>query len=186
MKKPLHRTPPPGFSLALLLFLGLIAVSNAHALQKLPRPAPEFTHQESGDWLNSPPLSVQDLRGRVLLLDFWTFDCWNCIRSFPWLHALETHFKDEKFSVIGVHTPEFAHERKRNRLEDKIKQFGLDHPVMMDNDFSYWNAMGTRYWPTFYLIDKKGLIRAVYLGETHQGDHKAGKIERMIEKLLAE
>ena len=126
------------------------------------------------------------MRGKVMLYDFWTFDCWNCYRSFDWLHSVEEKYKDKAFTVIGIHTPEFQHERNPRRVREKVKGFGFLHPVMLDNDFSYWNAMKTRYWPTFYLIDKKGYVRAVYIGETHQDDKNAKEIEQLIETLLTE
>ena len=148
--------------------------------------APEFTHTESHEWINSPPLKLADLRGRVVLLDFWTFDCWNCYRSFPWLKSLEARYADEGLTVIGVHTPEFAHERVRENVVRKVAEFGLAHPVMMDNDFSYWKAMGNRYWPAFYLIDKAGRIRGRYIGETHENDANAKRIQSKLELLLGE
>jgi thiol-disulfide isomerase/thioredoxin len=134
-----------------------------------PLPAPEFTHSETQDWLNSPPLKLQNLQGHVVLIDFWTFDCWNCYRSFPWLKSLEEKYTGREFKVIGVHTPEFAHEKVRANVARKIAEFGLHHPVMIDNDFSYWNAMGNRYWPAFYLIDRQGRLRGQFFGETHKG-----------------
>ena len=121
-----------------------------------------------------------------MLLDFWTFDCWNCYRSFPWLKELEQQFASEPFQVIGIHAPEFDHERVRENVVKKVAEFGLQHPVMLDNDFSYWRAMGNRYWPTFYLLDKQGRIRAYAVGETHRGDRNAKTIERTIRELLAE
>lgn len=149
-------------------------------------PAPEFTHTAAEDWINSPPLTLAGLRGKVVLLDFWTFGCWNCYRSFPWLTSMEEHFSDRPFTVIGVHTPEFDHEKDRDRIVAKTKEFKLPHPVMIDNDFSYWRAMGNRYWPTYYLIDKKGTIRATFIGETHAGTKRADAVQRAIEALLAE
>ena len=148
--------------------------------------APEFTHSLDSEWINSGPLTLADLRGKVVLLDFWTFDCWNCYRSFPWLKALEARLSDRDFTVIGVHTPEFDHERIRANIEKKVEEFGLRHPVMIDNDFSYWRSMGNRYWPAFYLIDKRGAVRAVFVGETHEGDRQALKIENAILELLDE
>jgi len=150
------------------------------------RPAPEFTHTSLESWLNSPPLRMADLRGRVVLLDFWTFDCWNCYRSFPWLQSVEDRYGPKGLQVIGVHTPEFDHEKSRANVQDKIKQFGLRHPVVMDNDYSYWRAMKNRYWPAYYLVDKSGVIRGLYIGETHRGDRRAQKVEAAIERLLAE
>lgn len=147
--------------------------------------APAFTHTAAAEWINSPPLTLQSLRGKVVLLDFWTFACWNCYRSFPWLNELEARLHERGLRVIGVHTPEFDHERVRGSIEKKIAEYGLQHPVMMDNDHSYWNAMGNRYWPAFYLIDQQGRVRAHYAGETHAGDAQARRIESDIETLLA-
>lgn len=151
-----------------------------------PIPAPEFTHMTPDEWINSEPLRLVDLKGKVILVDFWTFDCWNCYRSFPWLNALEMRLEGEDFLVIGVHTPEFSHERIRKNIETKVKEFNLHHPVMIDNDFSYWKAMHNKYWPAFYLFDKQGRIRAVFYGETHKGDRQAEKIEDTIKALLQE
>jgi thiol-disulfide isomerase/thioredoxin len=165
--------------------LALPATGSA-ALKADGAPAPAFTHTAAAEWLNSPPLTLEDLRGKVVLLDFWTFACWNCYRSFPWLNDLEMRLHGRGLRVIGVHTPEFAHERVRARVEQKVAEYGLKHPVMLDNDFSYWNAMGNRYWPAFYLIDRQGRVRAHYAGETHRGDAQARAIEAAVVRLLAE
>ncbi|MES9964928.1 MAG: redoxin domain-containing protein [Candidatus Sedimenticola sp. 20ELBAFRAG] len=178
--------PHKAVAITLLMAFSLLFISLAEARELKPRPAPEFTHQASGDWLNSAPISISSLKGKVVLLDFWTFDCWNCYRSFPWLHSVEEKFGDQPFQVIGIHTPEFQHERKRKNVEKKIGEFKLTHPVMMDNDFSYWNATGTRYWPSFYLVDKQGRLRHQFIGETHAGDKKALNVEQAISSLLAE
>ena len=151
-----------------------------------PRALPEFTHTGTSDWINSGPLARADLAGKVVLIDFWTFGCWNCFKSFPWLKRMEAEFKDHNFLVLGVHTPEFEHEKDYNRILEKVEEFGLDHPIMIDNDFSYWNAMQNRYWPTFYLVDKLGKVRATYVGETRDGDEQARTIEEKIRHLLSE
>ena len=165
----------------------IVAATGAPDLGKqIGIPAPEFTHAEPGAWLNSPPLSLTDLQGKVVLVDFWTFDCWNCYRSIPWLKALEERFKDDPFTVIGIHTPEFDHERKLENVRAKVAEFELTHPVMIDNDLSYWRAMGNRYWPAFYLIDKQGVVRKVFVGETHVGDSQAQRIQQAVSGLLAE
>lgn len=153
---------------------------------RVGKPAPEFTHLETSKWLNSGPLSMKALKGNVVFLDVWTFACWNCYRSFPWLRAMEARFKGRPLRVIGVHTPEFEREKVRANVARHIKKYRLEHPVMMDNDFSYWRALANRYWPAFYIIDKKGIIRAVFIGETHSGTPRAKAIEATIEKLLAE
>ena len=151
-----------------------------------PVPAPEFTHREAADWINSAPLRLADLGGHVLLIDIWTFECWNCYRSFPWLKSVEERFAPEGLRVIGVHSPEFDRERDRAAVAEKVREFDLHHPVMIDNDFSYWKALGNRFWPTYYLIDKRGQIRHRFVGETHEGDRRAHEIEGAIERLLAE
>jgi len=173
----------------LLLLLSLnLALSFSVSAGKLetPLPAPEFSQTDAESWLNSSPLSLRELRGKVIMLDFWTFDCWNCYRSFPWMRQLEQALADEAFTVIGIHTPEFAHERVRANVEAKIDEFELHHPVMMDNQFIYWQMMGNKYWPTFYLIDKRGKVRSIYIGETHAGTKQARVIEGDIRELLTE
>ncbi|MEM7027798.1 MAG: redoxin domain-containing protein [Pseudomonadota bacterium] len=151
-----------------------------------PFPAAEFHHKQAQEWINSPPLMLDDLKGKVVLLDFWTFDCWNCYRSFPWMNDLEKRYQDKGLQVIGVHTPEFKHEKIRSNIEAKVNEFELHHPIMIDNDFTYWRAMYNKYWPAFYIIDKKSNVRAVYFGETHEGDEHAKRIEETIQQLLAE
>ena len=151
-----------------------------------PQPVPEFTQSADSQWHNSKPLKWRDLRGKVVLIDFWTFECWNCYRSFPWLHEVEAKFARDDFTVIGIHTPEFKHEHERRRVAEKIKEFKLEHPVMMDNDYRFWRSMNNRYWPAFYLVDKWGQVRGYYIGETHSGTSRAREIEKQIRRLLAE
>jgi len=169
---------------ALLAFSAYTDVSSADGT--VPRPAPAFTHRAAQDWINSPPLSLADQRGKVVLIDFWAFECWNCYRSFPWLNDLAARLSPRGLQVIGVHAPEFERERDRQRVAEKVREFGLEHPVMIDNDHSYWRAMHNRYWPTYYLVDRSGTIRAVFVGETHAGDARALAIEQQIEDLLQE
>lgn len=151
-----------------------------------PYPVPEFTHTTDDEWLNSQPLTLENLQGKVLLIDFWTFDCWNCYRSFPWMKAMEARLEPKGLQIIGVHTPEFEHEKIRENIVNKIGEFGLQHPIMIDNDFSYWRAMRNKYWPAYYIIDKQGRVRAAYYGETHEGDQRAKQIESLITALLQE
>jgi thiol-disulfide isomerase/thioredoxin len=169
-----------------IIFLSLALITIGHADAGERRPLPAFTATTTDDWLNSAPLRVEDLRGKVVLLDVWTFGCWNCYRSFPWLNALEARLADSPFQVIGIHSPEFAHERDPAQVRAKIAEFGLRHPVMLDNDFAYWRALGNRYWPAYYLVDKHGDIRELHVGETHEGDARASAIEERIGALLAE
>jgi len=147
---------------------------------------PEFTQTSPKDWVHSKPLSLQNLKGRVVLLHFWTFACWNCTRSFPWLTELESSLKEKGLTVIGVHSPEFDYEKNPLSVKEKTAEFKLTHPVMIDNQHSYWKAVGNRYWPAYYLIDKKGIIRARFVGETHKGDPQSKKIKKTLTDLLAE
>ena len=158
----------------------------AGAEQLRPRSAPPFTQTAEHAWLNAPPQRLADLRGHVVLLDVWTFGCWNCYRSFPWLEQVEQRFAPQGLRVIGIHSPELAHERKRDAVAAKVREFGLEHPVMLDNDFRYWDALGNRAWPAFYLIDKQGRLRQRFYGETHAGELQAERIEAAIAALLAE
>ena len=158
----------------------------AHAQAVDQRPLPEFTSSRADDWINGPELSVSGLRGRVLLVDVWTYECWNCYRSFRWLNALEERLAGQPFQVIGIHSPEFEREQDRARVAAKVEEFGLRHPVMIDNDLAYWRALRNRYWPTFYLVDKRGTIRYRFAGEMRAGDRRTVAIEQRIQTLLAE
>ncbi|MCI0401789.1 MAG: redoxin family protein [Gammaproteobacteria bacterium] len=163
-----------------------ISLSAFADVSKTPSLAPEFSHASAEEWINSEPLTLSALRGQVVLLDFWTFDCWNCYRSIPWINSLEQRYAPRGLQVIGVHTPEFPHEKVRSNIVKKVNEFEIHHPVMIDNDYSYWRAMGNRYWPAFFLIDKQGRVRAAFFGETHEGDRNATQMEEAIEKLLGE
>ena len=174
-----------GLVSTILLSKLLLGGSFANA-ETINKPLPEFTQSEAQAWLNSSPLKKEDLLGKVILIDFWTFDCWNCYRSFPWLHEVEDRFKDKGLQVIGIHSPEFTRERERSRLEQKVVKYKLEHPIMMDNDFAYWKAMKNQYWPAFYLVDKQGVVRQRFIGETHSGGNQAKRIEAMIKQLLLE
>lgn len=164
----------------------LLACLTAHADATAPEAAPQFTQRAPAAWINSSPRTIESFRGRVLLIDVWTFDCWNCYRSIPWLADLERRLAPRGLSVLGIHSPEFKHERERERVLAKVREFGIKHPVMLDNDFAYWRALDNRYWPAFYVIDKRGRIRGRFVGETHVGDRRAVQIERLIQTLVAE
>jgi cytochrome c biogenesis protein CcdA/thiol-disulfide isomerase/thioredoxin len=144
--------------------------------------APEFADTEQ--WFNTPgdrPLSLRGLRGRVVLIDFWTYTCINCIRTLPYVKAWDERYRDKGLTVIGVHTPEFPFEREAGNVADAIAQNGLEYPVVQDNEYGTWEAWGNQYWPAKYLIDTKGRVRFAHFGE---GEY--GKTEGAIRKLLAE
>jgi thiol-disulfide isomerase/thioredoxin len=146
---------------------------------------PEFTQQDEQQWINSKPLKTKHLKGKVVLVDVWTYGCWNCYRSIPWLNSLEKKFGHDEFTIVGIHTPEFDRETEREKVIEKCEEFKVTHPVMMDNDFAYWKALRNRYWPTFYVADKDGVVQGVFIGETHQGDKRAKDVEKLIAKLIA-
>jgi cytochrome c biogenesis protein CcdA/thiol-disulfide isomerase/thioredoxin len=132
-------------------------------------------------WLNSPPLSAQALKGKVVLVDFWTYSCINCLRSLPYVKAWADKYRADGLVVIGVHAPEFAFEKDVANVRKAVHDLGIDYPVAVDNDYAIWRAFDNHYWPAHYFIDAKGRIRHHHFGE---GDY-AGS-ERIIQQLLAE
>jgi len=162
-----------------ILLLALTMITNAAT-------APDFTHHDAGDWINSPPLALPQLHGKVVMVEFWTFDCINCHRSVPWVRSLHERFASRGLQIVGVHTPELPQERVPANVRRKVEEYGIRYPVMLDADYSTWNAWSNQYWPAFYLIDKQGHVRAEYFGETHADDERARRIERDIAALLAE
>jgi cytochrome c biogenesis protein CcdA/thiol-disulfide isomerase/thioredoxin len=145
-------------------------------------PAPEFADTER--WFNTPgerPLTLAGLRGRVVLVDFWTYTCINCLRTLPYLKAWDAAYRRDGLTIVGVHTPEFAFEHDAGNVAGAINQFGVRYPVAQDNQMGTWNAYGNQYWPADYLIDAHGHVRYASFGE---GDY--GKTETAIRALLAQ
>lgn len=132
-------------------------------------------------WLNSSPLHLQDLRGKVVMIEFWAFGCYNCRNVEPYVKGWYKKYADQGFVVIGVHSPEFSYEHDLANVKKYIQEHDIRFPVPIDNDFSTWNKYGNRYWPAMYLIDKQGTIRYVRVGEG--GYHET---EWQIQSLLAE
>jgi thiol-disulfide isomerase/thioredoxin len=149
------------------------------------RPAPPFPNRDAKHWIGTPA-TWQDLRGRVVLLDVWTFGCINCVRSLPWVKDVRTRHADQGLAVVGVHTPEFDRERERRNVEEAVAKHGLDYPHLLDNDSAYWNALGAQAWPTVYLVDRCGRLRDRHVGEVHSGEDSGRQVEARIESLLAE
>ncbi|MCV9962693.1 cytochrome c biogenesis protein DipZ [Pararhizobium sp. BT-229] len=133
------------------------------------------------EWLNSPPLTVEQLRGKVVLVDFWTYSCINCIRNVPYIRAWAEKYKDQGLVVIGVHAPEFAFEKKIDNVKQAIDEFQIGYPVAVDNDFKIWRAFQNSYWPALYVADANGQIRYHHFGE---GEYDTS--EKVIQDLLAE
>jgi len=132
-------------------------------------------------WLNSPPLDAQALKGKVVLVDFWTYSCINCLRTLPYVKAWAEKYRDQGLVVIGVHAPEFAFERDVGNVSKAMKELGINYPVAIDNDYKIWRAFNNEYWPAHYFADAQGRIRYHHFGE---GDY-AGS-ERVIQQLLRE
>ena len=133
------------------------------------------------EWLNSPPLTREQLKGKVVLVDFWTYSCINCIRSVPYTNAWYAKYKDQGLVVIGVHAPEFAFERDPGNVRKAVADFGIRYPVALDNNLAIWRAFDNRYWPAHYLADAQGRIRYHHFGEGHTDETEAA-----IRALLAE
>lgn len=146
---------------------------------KEPYDAPKFEGLEG--WINSKPLTNEALKGKVTLIDFWTYSCINCIRTQPYLRGWYDTYKNSDFQVIGMHAPEFAFEKVRSNVEQATKQANLKYPIALDNDFTTWNNYGVRFWPSAFLIDAEGKVRRVHYGE---GEYK--ETEQAIRALLKE
>lgn len=159
-----------------------ISAQAYHNVGDLPDmgPAPEIIG--ISHWLNTAqPLTIADLKGKVVLIDFWTYSCVNCVRTLPHVTAWYEKYKDNGFVVIGVHAPEFAFEKNTKNVENALKQFKINFPVAQDNDFATWRNYDNHYWPAKYLIDAKGNLRY-----THFGEGNYDETEMLIRKLLAE
>ena len=141
-------------------------------------PAPELT---SSGWINSEPKSLQDLRGQVVLVEFWTFGCYNCRNVQPQIKKWHQAFSKQGLEVIGIHSPEFAYEKDFEAVKRYVRENDIRYAVVTDNDFSIWNRYGNHYWPAIYLIDKKGMIRYTRIGEGGYSE-----TENKIQELLAE
>lgn len=126
-------------------------------------PAPEIVGITN--WLNSPPLSLKNLRGKVVMIDFWTYSCINCLRTLPYIKKWHEDYKDKGFVVIGVHTPEFEFEKNPMNVAEAAARLGVNYPIAEDNDYKTWLSYSNRYWPAHYLIDKEGNLRMVHFGE---------------------
>jgi len=140
--------------------------------------APEISGET---WLNSPPLRLADLSGKVVLVEFWTFACWNCQNVEPHVKDWQRRYGSRGFTVIGVHSPELRRERELENVRAYVRDHSISYPVAVDNQFVTWQRYGNQAWPALYLIDKRGRVRLVHVGEGRYEE-----TERAIEELLAE
>lgn len=162
----------------ILVAVAAVAVFRPSAQGRVGIPAPEIANPV---WLNSEPKHMADLKGKVVLVEFWTFGCYNCRNVEPYVKAWHRQYAGQGLVVIGVHSPEFDYERDLENVKQHIRKNDIQYAVPIDNDFTTWDRYGNRYWPAFYLIDKQGIIRYTRFGE---GGY--GQTEKQIETLLAE
>jgi thiol-disulfide isomerase/thioredoxin len=148
---------------------------------RLPVEKPMPAIKGANAWINSQALSTQDLRGKVVLVDFWTYTCINWRRTMPYLRAWAEKYRDNGLVVVGVHTPEFSFEKDLDNVRRAAKQLRVDYPIAVDNDYAIWNAFDNHYWPALYFIDAQGHIRHHQFGE---GDYD--RLEQVIQQLLTE
>ncbi|MBI2795669.1 MAG: redoxin family protein [Gemmatimonadetes bacterium] len=142
-------------------------------------PLPDFAGGTA--WLNSAPLDRADLKGKVVVVDIWTFACSNCQAALPSVKALHAKYASRGAVVIGVHTPELKVEYERANVERAVAKLGVTYPVVLDNDYKIWNALGNRYWPSIYIVDRRGRIRY-----RHDGEGDYDQQDKVVQQLLAE
>ncbi|MDD1015082.1 thioredoxin family protein [Pseudomonas rubra] len=142
-------------------------------------PMPELSG--AVQWLNSPPLDRQALKGKVVLVDFWTYECINCRRSLPHVNTWAKRYADQGLVVIGVHTPEYPEERVVANVREQVAKLDIGYPVAIDNDYAIWNAFGNQFWPAHYIVDGNGQVRYVHFGEGAYDTQ-----EQVIQQLLKE
>ncbi len=162
---------PAGFNLKISEALSKSepSSSSSHSIGKLknalsnPYKSPEISG--ISEWINSKPLTLKQLKGKVVLIDFWTYSCINCVRTLPILTKWDKAYRDKGLVIIGIHTPEFEFEKKLSNVQTAVKQHGIEYPVALDNDFKTWIHFDNHYWPAHYLIDKEGNVRYTHFGE---------------------
>jgi thiol-disulfide isomerase/thioredoxin len=137
--------------------------------------------ERANEWLNSPPLTASALRGKVVLIDFWTYTCINWLRTLPYVRAWDEKYRNQGLVVIGVHAPEFAFEKNLNNVRRAVKDLRIDYPIAVDNDHVIWRAFKNQYWPALYFIDSQGRVRHHHFGE---GSYEQS--EMIIQELLTE
>ena len=171
----------PSLLLAAAIAAGLGAAGFGATGQTLPSTAAARSLEAADGWINSRPLSLQSLRGKVVLVDFWTYSCINCLRTLPYVKAWARKYEAAGLVVLGVHTPEFAFEQQAANVERAVHELGIDYPVALDSRYGIWRAFGNRGWPALYFIDVQGRLR-------HQqyGEGRYDSAERLIQQLLKE
>lgn len=164
----------------LLFFVSTIIVlmTGFSPVSELKVKAPDIS---SSQWINSEPLDWDKLKGKVVMVEFWTFECYNCKNVEPYIKNWYQKYYQNGFEIVAVHSPEFDRERDVNNVRNYVKDHAITYPVAIDNDFLIWRRFSNRYWPAMYIVDKQGNIRYRFIGE---GNYQ--KIEKAINKLLSE
>ena len=157
---------------------GQMMPSQSMTEEKKAPAAPEISN---GIWINSEPLTLKSLHGRVVLIDFWTFACYNCRNTLPSLKKWDAQYRDKGLTIVGVHTPELDFERDIDQLRREVAGLGIKYPVVTDQDYSTWKAYSVEAWPTLFVLDKQGRVRWTHVGEGYYDE-----TEQVIKKLLAE
>jgi thiol-disulfide isomerase/thioredoxin len=174
------------YSPTLKRFLWMVLVTGIGLCTIHPRVGQAFVGMAAPEiggsvWINSEPKSLDALRGKVVLVEFWTFGCYNCRNVEPWIKKWHEKFSDEGLVVIGVHSPEFAYEKDIDAVKRYVRQERISYAVAIDNDFSIWNRYANHYWPAIYLIDKRGVVRYNRFGEGGYSE-----TEQTLRRLLVE
>lgn len=172
------------FLLLSLIFSVLVACAQAGTAKASERSLPvegKLPALDATAWIGTPVLTPKALKGKVVLVDFWTYSCINCIRVTPYLNAWADKYRDQGFVVLGVHTPEFGFEKRSENIQEEMKRFHIAYPVAVDSEYKIWNAFGNQYWPAMYLVDANGRIRYHQFGEGNYPE-----TESAIQQLLAE
>jgi len=159
----------------LLLLSAILAAAEPGSGRKMPE------LRGATAWINSAPLKAEDLKGKVVLIDFWTYSCINCLRTLPTMRMWQDRYHDQGLVIVGVHTPEFGFEGQTVKVQRAVERFGLKYPVAVDGNHSIWNAFNNQYWPAHYLVDANGRIRYQHFGERGEAEE-----EQELRKLLAE
>ncbi len=173
--------------LGVLLLGAAIALTHlwpVHGAEARPKLAPEFP--DKAEWVQGGPLKLADLRGRVVVVHFWTNGCINCIHNYPVYRAWQKKYPAKEVTIIGIHTPEFPWEAAADRVRTRARDNQLKFPIVLDRDSTIWNRWGNRYWPAIYLLDKKGRVRHAWEGELHLSTDEGKAFATHIDELLAE
>jgi thiol-disulfide isomerase/thioredoxin len=167
--------------LFLLLFLVIFVITMRSGItpaRELNAPAPAINTEQ---WLNSDALTWDQLKGKVVMVEFWTFGCYNCKNVEPYVKSWYKKYRSKGLEIVAVHSPEFSHERNVDNVRQYVTEHAITYPIAIDNDFRIWRRFNNRYWPAMYLVDKKGNVRHLFIGEG-----RYDTIERNLQDLLAE